>query len=99
MVNHSMMEATTLTVPLTCDPPPPECCDEVTIAVDTVPLPCIPAGGGTVLVQCSATLSPKGCTGSFEWNVTDLATGAAIQPFTPGGSTFSHRYAGALCEE
>lgn len=91
----SMVEATSLTLPITCDPPPPECCDRVTIAIDTQPLPCIPAGGGTTLVQFSATLSPKGCIGSFEWNVTNLATGTVIQPFTPGGSTFSYPYAGA----
>ena len=91
----SMAEATTVSLPVTCEPPPPECCKEVTIAIDTTPLPCIPAGGGTVAVQFSARLSPKGCTGAFEWNVTNLATGVVVQPLTPGGATFSHLYAGA----
>jgi hypothetical protein len=92
----NMAEATNRTEKLICEPPPPpECCDKVAITVDTKPLPCIPTGGGTISVQFSASLSPKGCTGSFEWSVTDLATGSIIRPFAPGGSTFSYSYAGA----
>src|ERR1041385_1426025 len=35
----------TVTLALDCDPP---CCDEVTVDIDTDPLPCLPVGGGTV---------------------------------------------------
>ncbi len=69
------------------------CCDEVTLSIDTaMPLPCIPAGGGSVSVQFSAALSPAGCTGPFEWKVTNLSTGAVLQPFTSGASTFSYSF-------
>jgi hypothetical protein len=84
---------------LICDPPPPAgCCDEVTITIDTKPLPCYPVKGGTVSVQFSAALSPKGCTGGpFEWKVTNLSTvpQSVIQPFTPGAAIFSYPFAGA----
>lgn len=71
------------------------CCDEVTLSRSTQPLPCLPAGGGTVSVQYTATLSPMGCSGPFEWKVTNDLTGLVIQPFTPGGSTFSYLFASA----
>ncbi len=83
----------TKTLPLTCDPP--GCCDEVTITVDTEPLPCFRAGGGAIVILFSAALSPQGCTGPLEWKVTDLSTGTVIWPFTPGGSTFSYAFASA----
>ncbi len=41
-------------------------------------------------MQFSAALSPSGCTGPFEWKVTDLGTNTILLPFTAGGSTFSH---------
>ncbi len=71
------------------------CCDEVTVTVDTQPLPCVPAGGGTVSIQFSASLLPTGCTGPFEWKVTDVATNTVLQPFALGSSTFSYPFASA----
>lgn len=71
------------------------CCDEVIVTLDTQPLPCVPAGGGTVSIQFSAALLPTGCTGPFEWKVTDATTNAVLQPFTLGSSTFSYSFAGA----
>jgi hypothetical protein len=76
---------------LSCDPPPPRCCDSVTVAVDTAPLPCV-GEGGKVAVQCSATASPADCTDAFEWSVSELATGSELHPFTAGGRTFSYSY-------
>ena len=80
-----------------CQPTPPACCDEVAITIDTQPLPCLPVGGGTVSVQFSATLSPAGCTGPFEWQVKDATTtpNTVIQPFTLGSSVFSYPFAKA----
>jgi hypothetical protein len=69
-----------------------ECCDEVTVSIDSQPLPCLPAGGGPAVVQFSASIAPPGCTGPFEWKVTNLTTGTVLQPFTPGGSTFSYAF-------
>lgn len=68
------------------------CCDEVTLAIDTQPLPCLGTGGGAVTVGFSATLAPAGCTGPFEWQVRNLTTNSVIQPFTAGGATFSHAF-------
>ena len=80
----------TVTLPLNCDPP---CCDEVTIAIDTRLLPCIPEGGGSVSVQFSAALLPAGCPGgTFEWKVTNLTTGVVPQQFSLGGPTFSYPF-------
>ena len=76
---------------VSCDPPPPQCCDAVTVAVDTAPLPCV-REGGKVVVQCSATVSPEGCADAFEWCVSDLATGVELQPLMAGGRTFSYSY-------
>ena len=77
---------------LICDPP--DCCDEVTIAIDTQPIPCFPNGGGPIPIQFSATLSPGGCAGSFQWQVTNVTTSMVIQPYTPGISTFSYPFTG-----
>src|SRR5215216_608916 len=73
------------------------CCEEVTVDLDTQPLPCEPVGGGTVPVQFSATLSPAGCTGPFEWKVSRVTgtSSTVLQQFTPGGSTFSYQFPGA----
>lgn len=71
------------------------CCDEVTVTVDTLPLPCVPAGGGTVSIQFSASLLPTGCTGPFEWKVTDVTTNTVLQPFALGSSTFSYPFSSA----
>lgn len=68
------------------------CCDEVTLTMVSQPVPCLPVGGGAATVQFSAQLSPGGCTGPFEWKVTDLGTNAVLLPFTAGGPTFSHAF-------
>ncbi|MCM3872024.1 MAG: PKD domain-containing protein [Pyrinomonadaceae bacterium] len=93
--SRNMAGAVKETMLIACDPPPPVCCDRLSISIDTNPLPCIPTGGGTVSIRCSATLWPKGCTGPFEWEVSNSSTGTVIQPFTPGSSTFSYAYSAA----
>ena len=74
------------------------CCDEVTIDATTQPpAPCLPIGGGPVTVAFTASISPGGCTGPFEWKVSNMTSGTAVvvQPFMPGGATFSFAFASA----
>ncbi|MGZ6636462.1 MAG: PKD domain-containing protein [Solirubrobacteraceae bacterium] len=75
-------------LPLECQ----ECCDEVQITNPT--LPCVPAKGGTVSITFSASILPAGCGGTFEWKVTDVASGAILHPFTAGASTFTFGFPG-----
>lgn len=78
---------------LVCDtPPPPDCCDELVVSIDTDPTPCVPVEGGSVTIPFRAELLPVGCTGPFEWRVVDPATNTVLQPWTPGGSTFSYTF-------
>ena len=68
------------------------CCDEVTVAIATQPLPCIGTSGSPVSVQFTASLTPAGCTGTFEWKVTNLSTNTVLQAFAPGGASFSYSF-------
>jgi hypothetical protein len=69
------------------------CCDEVTLSI--VSQPCLPLNGGPATVSFSAAILPVGCSGNFEWKVTDLGTNTVLQPYTPGSATFSRAFAAA----
>lgn len=79
---------TTFDLPIICSPP--GCCDEVMIAPPSVP--CLPLDGSPVTGTFSATLAPAGCTGPFEWQVSNYATNAVLHPYAAGTSTFSYAF-------